>query len=66
MNGMTFQGKLKAYLAATNTKPSVLSRKMGVPYSTVRQWVCGRSEPSMYSLRQLVKATGFSADWWVM
>jgi len=66
MADLTFTAKLKAYLYATNTKPSVLSRKMGVPYSTVRQWVCGRSEPSMYSLRQLVKATGYSADWWVM
>ena len=63
---MTFHQKLKAYLSATNTKVIVLARKMNVPYSTVRQWTCGRCEPSLYNLKLLVKATGWSADWWVM
>ena len=66
MDGMTFHQKLRAYLGATDTKVSVLARKMGVPDSTVRQWMNGRCEPTLYNLKLLVKATGWSADWWVM
>lgn len=60
----TFAERLTEYLNEHGMKKTALAHKIGVGSTTVMMWTYGKSEPTLYSLRLLVKATGLDANYW--
>ena len=62
---MNFQERLKQAIKAKGYTALKAAKKSGLSISTLRNWIYGKSEPTLFGLMCISKALDVSIDWLV-
>ena len=65
MNGLEFRDILKNFLKENDLTQTKFASIVGIKQSQVSEWLKGKAKPSYDIIKQISKAFGVSADFWL-
>ncbi|MBQ3220424.1 MAG: helix-turn-helix transcriptional regulator [Clostridia bacterium] len=65
MNGLEFRDILKNFLKENDLTQTKFASIVGIKQSQVSEWLKGKAKPGYDILKQMSKAFGVSADFWL-
>ena len=65
MNGLEFKDILKNFLKENDLTQTKFASIVGIKQSQVSEWLKGKAKPGYDILKQMSKAFGVSADFWL-
>ena len=65
MNGLEFRDILKNFLKENDLTQTRFASIVGIKQSQVSEWLKGKAKPGYDILKQMSKAFGVSADFWL-
>ena len=65
MNGLEFRDILKNFLKENDLTQTKFATIVGIKQSQVSEWLKGKAKPGYDIIKQMSKAFGVSADFWL-